>query len=143
MSQNIWICACVSFLLNFLFCFCPLDDLYAQEKLGDSASKIQVTSDGDAGSLTKAQSLAQTFLNEENPAGAQPGAGQFNVWNLVCGLIFSSIGFVAFVYGKKMGSLKPLLIGLAMLIYPYFISNAILTCAIGIFLCILLFILRD
>ncbi len=43
--------------------------------------------------------------------------------NLFAGLIFSSIGFIGFVYGKKMNLWKPLFIGIALMAYPYFIEN--------------------
>ena len=45
--------------------------------------------------------------------------------NLIGGFVFGSIGFVAFVYGKRMNSWRPMFLGLALMIYPYFISNDI------------------
>ena len=47
-------------------------------------------------------------------------------------MVFGSIGLGFFVYGKKQGAIIPLLCGLALMIYPYFISNNILLVAIGI-----------
>ena len=38
----------------------------------------------------------------------------FSGANLIGGLVFGSIGFVAFVYGKRMHIWKPMLIGLAL-----------------------------
>ena len=43
--------------------------------------------------------------------------------NLVGGLIFGAIGFVAFIYGKRMNLWKLMLCGLALMIFPYFISD--------------------
>ena len=44
--------------------------------------------------------------------------------NLIGGLIFGAIGFVAFIYGKRMNLWKLMLCGLALMIFPYFISDA-------------------
>ena len=63
--------------------------------------------------------------------------------NLIGGLIFGSIGFVAFVYGKKQASFKPMGIGFALMAYPYFIPNTIAIYAIGIVLTASLFLFRD
>ena len=56
------------------------------------------------------------------------------------GFLFGSIGFVAFVYGKKQASYKPLVIGILLMAYPYFVSNTILLYGIGILLTALLLI---
>ena len=44
---------------------------------------------------------------------------------LIASLVVSSIGFVLFVYGKKMVRIPQLVVGLAMLVYPYFVPNVI------------------
>lgn len=62
--------------------------------------------------------------------------------NLLAGVLFSAIGIGAFIYGKRRGSLQPALIGLALMIYPYFTADAKLTAAIGIVLTAALFIFR-
>jgi hypothetical protein len=56
----------------------------------------------------------------------------FSTANLIGGLVFGSIGFVAFVYGKRMNLWKPMFLGLALMIYPYFVSSDILLWATGI-----------
>jgi hypothetical protein len=53
---------------------------------------------------------------------------------LFWGLIFGSIGFGYFLYGKKQGRAVPLICGIALMIYPYFISNAWATIVIGVVL---------
>lgn len=63
--------------------------------------------------------------------------------NLIGGFLFGSIGFVAFVYGKKQASWKPMLIGGLLLAYPYFVSNTIALYAVGVILTAALFIFRD
>ena len=52
--------------------------------------------------------------------------------NLFAGLLFSSIGFVGFVYGKRMSAWKPMFLGIALMAYPYFIEDTIALCAIGL-----------
>jgi hypothetical protein len=56
----------------------------------------------------------------------------FSAANLIGGLIFGSVGFVAFIYGKRMNLWGPMFIGLALMIYPYFVSNDIILWAAGI-----------
>ena len=51
--------------------------------------------------------------------------------NLMGGLVFGSIGFVAFIYGKRMNLWKPMLLGIALMVYPYFVSNDVAMIAIG------------
>ena len=63
--------------------------------------------------------------------------------NIIAGILFGGIGFVAFMYGKKQSRLKPLLIGVALMAYPYFISNSIAVFAVGIVLTASLFLFRD
>ena len=56
----------------------------------------------------------------------------FSIGNIIVGTIFSSIGFIGFVYGKRMSLLKPVLIGIALMAYPYFIENTFAMAAIGV-----------
>lgn len=51
--------------------------------------------------------------------------------NLIAGVIFGSIGFVAFMYGKRMNLWKPMFLGLALMVYPYFVSNDIVLIVVG------------
>ena len=52
--------------------------------------------------------------------------------NLIGGCVFGSIGFVAFLYGKRMNLWKPMFIGIALMVYPYFVSNDIALYAAGV-----------
>jgi len=52
--------------------------------------------------------------------------------SLLGGLIFGSIGFGFFVYGKKQQAIVPLLCGLALMIFPYFVSNVIVLVVVGV-----------
>src|SRR6266446_603465 len=51
--------------------------------------------------------------------------------NLIGGFVFGSIGFVAFIYGKRMNLWRPMLLGIGLMVYPYFINNDLLMIAIG------------
>ena len=55
----------------------------------------------------------------------------FNTTTLIWGMLFGIIGLAFFVYGKKQAAVMPLVCGLALMIYPYFVSNLILQVAIG------------
>jgi hypothetical protein len=63
--------------------------------------------------------------------------------NIIGGIIFGSIGFIAFVYGKKMASFKPMVIGAALLVFPYLVSDARALYAIGAALTVSLFFFKD
>jgi len=59
------------------------------------------------------------------------------------GLIFGLIGMAAFGYGKKNAKYKPMIIGIVLMVYPYFIKNTIALYLTGIVLTVLLFYPRD
>jgi hypothetical protein len=53
---------------------------------------------------------------------------------LIWGLVFGSFGLGFFVYGRKQKAVVPLVCGLALMIFPYFVSNTVLLVAIGVVL---------
>jgi hypothetical protein len=55
----------------------------------------------------------------------------FSGASLIGNLLFGAIGFVAFVYGKRMHLWKLMLGGLALMIFPYFIADTVLLYLIG------------
>ena len=61
---------------------------------------------------------------------------------LIWGFLFGTVGFAYFVYGKKQEAIVPLLCGVVLMVFPYFISNTLLLAAVGIGLIILPFVLR-
>lgn len=61
---------------------------------------------------------------------------------LLWGLLFSSIGLGFFVYGKKQRAVVPLVCGVALMLFPYFVSNTILLVAIGVVLMAIPYFLR-
>ena len=49
-------------------------------------------------------------------------------------MLFGSIGLGFFIYGKKQRQAVPLACGLALMVYPYFMSNTILVVLVGVVL---------
>ena len=47
------------------------------------------------------------------------------------GLLFGSIGLGFFIYGRKQQRVAPLVCGLILMAFPYFVSNTILLVVIG------------
>ena len=70
------------------------------------------------------KSMAQVTLG----AGRKSG---LNTSSLLWGLLFGSIGVGFFVYGKRQRAVVPLICGVALIIFPYFVANSILLVAIG------------
>jgi hypothetical protein len=50
---------------------------------------------------------------------------------LLWGLLFGSIGLGFFMYGKKQRAVVPLLCGVALMAFPYFVSSTLLLVVIG------------
>jgi len=63
--------------------------------------------------------------------------------NLIGGIVFGSIGFVAFIYGKRMNLWRIMLCGLALMIFPYFIADAVILYAVGAIGTVALLFLRE
>jgi hypothetical protein len=52
--------------------------------------------------------------------------------SLLWSLVFGSIGMGFFVYGKKQGSPAPLICGLLLMVFPYFVSNDVVMVLMGL-----------
>jgi hypothetical protein len=65
-----------------------------------------------------------------------------NTATLLWGLLFGSIGLGFFVYGRRQKAVVPLLAGLALMIFPYFISNTIALVTLGIVLMAIPYFIR-
>jgi hypothetical protein len=61
---------------------------------------------------------------------------------LFWGLLFGSVGFGYFLYGKKQAAVVPLVCGIALMIFPYFVSNALILVVVGIALAALPYFYR-
>ena len=68
--------------------------------------------------------------------------GGFSIWTIVVAVLFGIVGWAAFRYGKKNGEPKPLILGIALMAYGYFVTNAWVSLAIGSALTLALFFPR-
>jgi len=86
-------------------------------------------------------------LNSYGISNLIGGSGDFNWWKIgglfLGGIIFSIIGWYAFWHGKKEKSWRPMVIGIALMVYPYFITDIFWAFAIGIGLTAALFFWRE
>lgn len=63
--------------------------------------------------------------------------------NLFASILFGTVGFAAFMYGRKSLNWKPMSLGVALMVYPYFIDDTWLLYAAGLALSAGLFFWRD
>lgn len=61
---------------------------------------------------------------------------------LLWGVLFGSLGLGYFIYGKKQGAVMPLLCGLGLMVFPYFISSTWLLVGVGVVLAALPYFVR-
>jgi hypothetical protein len=61
---------------------------------------------------------------------------------LLWGLLFGSIGLGYFIYGKKQRAVVPLVCGLGLMIFPYFVPNTMLLVGVGAVLIAIPYFLR-
>jgi hypothetical protein len=58
-------------------------------------------------------------------------------------ILFSLIGSAVFLYGKNSKQIPPLLIGLTLMVFPYFVSGPWLIFIIGCALCGAVYVFRE
>ena len=61
---------------------------------------------------------------------------------LLWGLLFGSIGFGFFLYGKKQKAIVPLITGIVLCVVPYFIANVYVLVIVGVILIAIPFFVR-
>ena len=61
---------------------------------------------------------------------------------LLWGLLFGSIGFGFFLYGKKQKAVVPLITGIVLCVVPYFIANVYVLVMVGVILMAIPFFVR-
>lgn len=61
---------------------------------------------------------------------------------LMWGLLFGSIGLGYFLYGKKQSAIVPLVCGLSLMIFPYFVSSTLWLVVTGVVLIALPYFVR-
>lgn len=95
-------------------------------------------------SSKEGQEAVQSYLKIYGVEGAASGDGGGSFFaKAIAWIIFGGIGFVAFVYGKKQVSWKALIIGIALMVYPYFFSNTLALYGVGIVLVAVLYFWRE
>jgi hypothetical protein len=61
---------------------------------------------------------------------------------LLWGVLFGSIGLGFFIYGKKQSAPVPLVCGIMLMVFPYFVTNRLLLVGIGAALCAIPYFMR-
>ncbi len=61
---------------------------------------------------------------------------------LLWGLVFSSVGMGFFIYGRKQKRAVPLVCGIVLMVYPYFVPSTIWLVVIGVVLCAMPYFVR-
>ncbi len=61
---------------------------------------------------------------------------------LIWGMVFGAIGFGFFIYGKKQKAVIPLATGIALFVFPYFMSNVYMIVIVGAVLVALPYFVR-
>ncbi len=61
---------------------------------------------------------------------------------LIWGMIFGAIGLGFFIYGKRQRAAIPLVVGIALSVFPFFITNVYLLVLVGILLVIVPYFIR-
>ena len=68
--------------------------------------------------------------------------GGFSLATILLAVVFGLVGFAAFRYGRKNDEPRPLFLGIALMAYGYFVTNAWVSLAIGSALTLALFFPR-
>ena len=55
-----------------------------------------------------------------------------NPTSLVIGIFTGAIGVGYFIYGKRQAKFAPLLAGMMLCVYPYFVQSALWTVVVGV-----------
>ena len=61
---------------------------------------------------------------------------------ILWGVVFGAVGLAYFVYGKKQRRFVPLLCGIALMAFPYFMSNTVLLVVVGLVLSVVPYFFR-
>ena len=61
---------------------------------------------------------------------------------LMWGMLFGAIGLGFFIYGTRQKAIIPFVIGVALFVFPYFISNVYLLVIVGVVLVAIPYFIR-
>ena len=87
---------------------------------------------------------SQDILSKITAGGG--GGGSFlglSMWGLLAGLVFSTIGYFYFRAGKANSNFTTLGTGIALMVFPYFITNTLYVVAVGIGIMVLHYFTGD
>ena len=76
-------------------------------------------------------------------ADLSSGLNSISAVNILGGIIFSTIGFAVFIYGKKQVNGKAMILGIILMVYPYLVKSTLAVYGLGILFCGLLYFLRE
>jgi hypothetical protein len=62
--------------------------------------------------------------------------------SLLWGVVFGAVGLAYFVYGKKQQRFVPLLCGIGLMAFPYFMSSTVLLVVVGLALSVIPYFFR-
>ena len=82
-------------------------------------------------------------ISEMSRAMGLPQIGDLSFAKIAAYLIFGTIGLVAFMYGKKNSAWRAIVIGIVLMVYPYFVSGTFALYLVGIILSAVLYFWRD
>ena len=71
-----------------------------------------------------------------------PSEAAMSTTTIMLGLIFGLIGLGFFRYGRRRGSVMPLVSGIALMVFPCLVPNAVLLLVIGVILAALPYFVR-
>jgi len=61
---------------------------------------------------------------------------------LISSIVFGSVGVGYFIYGKKQQQVIPMITGIALCVYPYFMSNLYASVIVGTILVVVPWLIR-
>jgi hypothetical protein len=62
---------------------------------------------------------------------------------LMLSMLFGALGFAFLIFGKKSGQVVPMFVGLALMVFPYFIPNITILLTVCIVLTAIPFLVRS
>jgi len=65
-----------------------------------------------------------------------------NTSQIILSVLFGGIGLGFFLYGKKQKAIVPLIAGIGLIVFPYFVANVYVLIAVGIALIALPYFVR-
>lgn len=95
---------------------------------------------------SSAEYFAQVAQNNKNmvmSVGPVGMGGAVSGGGILAGMFFSAIGLGAFIYGKKNAMWRPMVLGIALMVFPYFPLGPVAIYLVGAALTAVLFFWRE